>query len=151
MDGIRSLIQDVLGALRELSSVITRQLESGNKDSFLHTASEFIQTVIATLEQIELTAKELNALLNVILSTAELIGQNLSWEGAYNALFLVSREVGGLIDGSIPEDMAQSNEELQRLLDAASAKMTKIQASRDWLLKQVKNRSDWLNFRVKIS
>ena len=135
------ITERVLMALRELLSVINQQMNSGNEGSFLHRALKFIQRATATLEQMEQESKkQWNALLNVILSAAGLVAQNLCSEAAFNAIFWVSREVGGLFNGRIPENMACNYNELQRLLAAASAKMTEIQESCNWLIDEVKPR-----------
>ena len=82
--------------------------------------------------------KTLNALLSIILATAWLIAQNISSKTALNAVFWVSREVGGLFGGSIPENMASDYNELESLLTDASEKMIEIQASCSSLMKEVR-------------
>lgn len=82
--------------------------------------------------------KEVNALFNSVLSITGLIAQNLSPDAAFDVVVSFSREVGGLLEDNLPEDIARSYDELQRLLDDASQKMKNIQTSCYKLMEEVK-------------
>lgn len=136
MDYVRT-IESVLAALRELLAVVSRQMNSGNEDTFLHRVYRFLQSITATIERDQVSRKQLNDMLKRVLSTAGLIAQVLSSNAVFNAVLWVRREVGGLFEGRIPENVARSYQELQRLMDAASARMTDIEASCSQLMEQV--------------
>ena len=129
-------------ATRELLSLITAKALGESKEAFLHRASEFLQRATATLEKMPQEGKkQLNTLFNIVFSTTRLIAQNLFSYAAYNGfVLLIRREIRDLLDGNLPEDTARSFDELQRLLDDASQKMKKIQASCSELMEKVKTK-----------
>ncbi|KAL9974636.1 hypothetical protein ACROYT_G011697 [Oculina patagonica] len=111
---------------------------SSENDTFVHKAYEFVQSAISTLEQMEQQAKkQLNLMLDSILSTAWLVVQIMSSGAAFNAVKWVTQEVCGLFEGRIPQYMARNFDELQRLLATASEKLVNIQSTCYWLMDQV--------------
>lgn len=127
----------VLTAMRQLLSLIT-QVGSENGDSFIHKVNRFVQNAISTLEQMEqYTKKQLNLMLDCILSAAWLVVQNMSSNAAFDAIKRVTQEVRRLFDSGIPEYMVRDYDELERLLAAASEKLTCIQSTCSLLLGEV--------------
>ena len=125
--------------MKDLLSAITRQMDCKKDDTFLHEALKFVEGAIAILEQMEQMKKNLNAAsLAAILTTATLIAENISSNTAFDAVFWVSREVGELFGGSIPENMASDYNEIQSLLTVASGKVKEIQASCFSLMEEVR-------------
>ena len=133
-------LERALVATRELLSLITPEADSESEETFLHRASKFLQSATATLENMpQERKKQLNALFDIVLSTTGLIARNLSPDAAFNVVVSFNREIGGLLNGnSLPDDIARSYDELQRLLDDASQKMKNIQASCYKLMEEVK-------------
>ena len=143
LEGMKSIdkLEGALKATRELLSLITPEEDSGSEETFSERSLKLLQGATDTLEKMsQVRKKQLNALLDVVLSTTVLIVQNMSPHMAYNAVVKFSREIGGLLDDNLPEDMARSYDELQRLLADASQKMKKIQASCDKLMEEVKTK-----------
>ena len=127
----------VLTAMRQLLSLIT-PLCSENGDSFIHKVKRFVQNAISSLEQMEQhTKKQLNLMLDCILSTAWLVVQNMSSNAAFDAITRVTLEVRSTFDGRMPEYMMRDFDELERLLSAASEKLTGIQSTCSLLLGEV--------------
>jgi len=151
MDYIGTM-EKVLTALRQLTSLIT-PLCSENGDSFIHMVNRFVQNATSALEQMEeYTKKQLNLMLGCILSTAWLVVQNMSSNAAFDAIKRVTREVRSMFDGRMPEYMVRDYDVLERLLAAASEKLTGIQSTCNLLLGEVINACDcqWrnpMNFR----
>lgn len=141
LQGMNSIdkLEKALVATRELLSLITPEEDSGNEDTFSHRSLKFLQSATATLQKMpQKRKKEVNALFNSVLSITGLIAQNLSPDAAFDVVVSFSREVGGLLEDNLPEDIARSYDELQRLLDDASQKMKNIQTSCYKLMEEVK-------------
>jgi len=127
----------VLTAMGQLMSLIT-PLCSENGDSFIHKVNKFVQNATSTLEQMEhYTKKQLNLMLDCILSTAWLVVQKLSSNAAFDAIQRFTREVQGMFEGCMPEYMVRDYDQLERLLAAASEKLTGIQSTCNLLLGEV--------------
>ena len=131
------ITERVLTAMRQLLSLIT-PVGSENGDSFIHKVNRFVQNAISTLEQMEqYTKKQWNLMLDCILSAAWLVVQNMSSNAAFDAIKRVTWEVRSLFDSGMPEYMVRDYDELERLLAAASEKLTGIQSTCSLLMGEV--------------
>lgn len=135
--------------MRQLSLLIT-PLCSENENSFIRKVNSFVKIAISVLEQMEdYTKKQLNLMIECILSTAWLVVQNLSSNAAFDAITRVTREVRSVtvFEGRMPEYMLRDYNDLERLLAAASEKLEGIQSACNLLLGEVINACDchWNN------
>lgn len=132
------IAERVLTAMRQLLSLVTPQLSSGNGDTFIQKVYRFAQRAISILEQMEQTQKkQWNLLLNYIVSTASLVLQIMSSNVAFDAVTRVSQEVRSMFQGRIPEYIARDYDDLQRNLATASEKLEAIQSACNWLISEV--------------
>lgn len=133
------ITERVLTAMRQLSLLIT-PLCSENENSFIRNVNSFVKIAISVLEQMEdYTKKQLNLMIECILSTAWLVVQNLSSNAAFDAITRVTREVRSVtvFEGRMPEYMLRDYNDLERLLAAASEKLEGIQSACNLLLGEV--------------
>lgn len=131
------ITERVLTAMRQLSLLIT-PLCSENENSFIRKVNSFVKIAISVLEQMEdYTKKQLNLVIECILSTAWLVVQNLSSNAAFDAITRVTREVRSVFEGRMPEYMLRDYNDLERLLAAASEKLEGIQSACNLLLGEV--------------
>ena len=127
----------VLTAMRQLLTLVT-PLCSENGNSFIHEVNSFVKNSISTLEQVEhYTKKQLNLMLEYILSTAWLVVQNMSSKAAFDAITRVTREVQSMFDGRMPEYMVRDYDDLERHLEAASEKLEGIKSTCNLLFGEV--------------
>jgi len=129
------ITEGVLTAMRQLSLLITPLC---SENSFIRKVNSFVKIAISELEQMEdYTKKQLNLMIECILSTAWLVVQYLSSNEAFGAITRATREVGSVFEVRIPEYMLRDYNNLERLLAAASEKLEGIQSACNLLFGEV--------------
>lgn len=137
-------IEVALSALRQLLSFVTSQHGWERHNNFVRRTRAFIDKAIFILEQMEdRTRNRCNAMLNLIVSTAWLVVQNLHSGAVFSAVGRVIRDIKDLFNGQIPNYMTSSYEELTRLLDTTSLKLANIQSTCCALIEQVNDADEY--------